>query len=60
MFENDKIWCEAHGYSYKIIDNHFYWQTCYQTGEHYQDENNILHVSWHPYKFFDALFKREG
>lgn len=44
-------WCVAHGYKYKIISNHFYWQTNFQTGE--IDENGNQH--WHTKEYFEEV-----
>lgn len=44
------IWCENHDFPWIIINNHFYFQTNYQTGE-ITPKNKFI---WHP---FDHLTK---
>ena len=55
MFELYKMWCENHGLPYKIINNHFYWQTRTETGETYKDENDKWHTRLHSKNFFEEI-----
>lgn len=55
IFELNKAWCENHGFPYKIINNHFYWQTRIQTGENYKDENGKWRICWHSKNFFEEI-----
>lgn len=55
MFDLHIAWCKNHGFPYKIVNGHFYWQTFIQTGEDYQDENGKWHTCWHPKNFFEEI-----
>ena len=44
-------WCEAHNYKWAIVNNHFYWQTNYQTAE--IEPNGKLW--WHDREYFDEI-----
>lgn len=55
MFEIYKNWCERHGYPYKIINNHFYYQTAIQTCEVYLDNNGAHCIKWHIKNFFNEI-----
>lgn len=44
-------WCEHHCFPWKIVNNHFYWQTHIQTGE-ITPEKKII---WHNHDYFDTI-----
>ena len=43
--------CNHYEFPWKIINNHFFWQTRIQTGE--LDENG--HVKWHDREYFTTI-----
>ena len=51
IFEHMIHWCNYKGYSWKIVNKHFFWQTNYQTGE--KDEN--YNVKWHRKEYFTRI-----
>ena len=44
-------WVKAHGFPYKVVDGHLYWQTSIQTGEATPDG----HLVWHSKNFFNEV-----
>ena len=44
-------WCEQHSLCWTIINNHFYWQTKFQTGEITSNNKTI----WHGHDYFDYI-----
>lgn len=45
-------WCNAHNFINKIVNNHFYWQTNYQTGE---IDLNTYNTYWHEWEYYNTI-----
>lgn len=48
-------WMEAHGFPCKIVNGYIYWQTNYQTGETWEDEDREIHLEWHDRDYFESV-----
>lgn len=53
-FAQAKAWADFHGFPWKMKNNHFFWQTCIQTGELW-DENGKDKMKWHSRDFFETI-----
>lgn len=51
MFDGMIAWCNYKGFPWKIVNNSFFWQTNYQTGEQHIDHT----VYWHDYNYFTTI-----